>query len=130
MGKCGRKRNKATNKKGGNSHLAFAKSLRVKNRKMDLDQIQDEMHTQLQKEEAHKATGSMLPLVKPIDLELPGAGQHYCLTCARHFTNAQTLFEHQRSKQHKKQLKKALEPQYTQQEADRAAGMGAAKTTA
>ena len=58
-------------------------------------------------------------------LDLPGAGQHYCASCARLFIDAPTLELHERTKAHKKQLRRVAEEQYTQREADAGAGMSA-----
>lgn len=59
-----------------------------------------------------------------VDLDLPGAAQHYCLHCARYFINEQSLNEHFKTKVHKRRLKALeLEP-YTIEESERAAGHG------
>lgn len=59
-----------------------------------------------------------------VDLDLPGAAQHYCLHCARYFINEQSLNEHFKTKVHKRRLKALeLEP-YTIEESERAAGYG------
>jgi bud site selection protein 20 len=104
----GKKSSKNRVKKHG-GHLTFKKSIKVKRRGLDLDQIQDELQR---------------PVVnRPFDPDLPGFGQHYCLTCARYFPTDGSLSVHMRSKIHKKKLKLALEPQYNQREAEAAAGM-------
>jgi bud site selection protein 20 len=59
-----------------------------------------------------------------LDADLPGMGQFYCLECGKHFINESTLNEHKRTKFHKKQVKRTQQEQYTQAEADAAAGMG------
>lgn len=61
---------------------------------------------------------------QPIDFDLPGLGQHYCVECARYFIDAQTLDEHTRTKRHKIRLKELRENPYSQAEAEAAAGMG------
>lgn len=61
---------------------------------------------------------------QPIDFDLPGLGQHYCVECARYFIDAQTLDEHTRTKRHKIRLKELREKPYSQAEAEAAAGMG------
>ena len=63
-----------------------------------------------------------LPMKFEIDEELPGLGQHYCTVCARHFHDASTLESHKRSRDHKRRLKDVVQKQYTQDEADWAAG--------
>ena len=57
------------------------------------------------------------------DDDAPGGGRFYCPPCARHFTTEGVLAEHCRSKPHKRMVKLASEPQYTQKEADAGAGM-------
>uniref|UniRef100_A0A8C9KD36 Zinc finger protein 593 n=1 Tax=Panthera tigris altaica TaxID=74533 RepID=A0A8C9KD36_PANTA len=53
-----------------------------------------------------------------------GGGLHRCLACARYFVDSTTLKTHFRSKDHKKRgLQLSVEP-YSQEEAERAAGMG------
>lgn len=59
-----------------------------------------------------------------VDLDLPGAAQHYCLHCARYFIDDQALKEHFKTKVHKRRLKALeLEP-YSIEESERAAGHG------
>ncbi|XP_009469194.1 PREDICTED: zinc finger protein 593 [Nipponia nippon] len=58
------------------------------------------------------------------DPDLPGCAQFYCLHCARYFVDLTSMKEHFRSKVHKKRLKQLREAPYTQEEAERAAGMG------
>ena len=61
---------------------------------------------------------------QPVDYELPGMGQFYCLQCARHFVDEHTLVAHRKSKVHKRRVKQLSETPYTQKEADAAAGLG------
>lgn len=66
-------------------------------------------------------------LNQSVDLDLPGAAQHYCLHCARYFINEQSLNEHFKTKVHKRRLKALeLEP-YSIEESERAAGHGSFK---
>lgn len=59
-----------------------------------------------------------------MDLDLPGAAQHYCLHCARYFVDDHALKEHFKTKVHKRRLKALeLEP-YSIEESERAAGFG------
>lgn len=60
---------------------------------------------------------------QPIDFDLPGLGQHYCVECARYFVDAAALKAHKRTKQHKNRLKELREKPYSQAEAEAAAGM-------
>jgi bud site selection protein 20 len=62
-----------------------------------------------------------------VDLDLPGAAQHYCLHCARYFIDEHALNEHFKTKVHKRRLKALeLEP-YSIEESERAAGLGSFK---
>lgn len=63
---------------------------------------------------------------RPVDLDKPGMGQFYCLCCAKYFINEDAMQKHVKSKVHKQRLKIVAEPQYTQQEAEAAAGMAPA----
>lgn len=59
-----------------------------------------------------------------MDLDLPGAAQHYCLHCSRYFIDEKALTEHFKTKVHKRRLKALeLEP-YSIEESERAAGQG------
>ncbi|XP_078148132.1 zinc finger (C2H2 type) family protein isoform X1 [Carex rostrata] len=61
----------------------------------------------------------------PLDPDLPGMGQFYCLHCDRHFYSDDVRQEHYKSKLHKKKVKKMNGPApHTQVDADMAAGMG------
>eukprot|EP00485_Elphidium_margaritaceum_P019735 CAMPEP_0202723004 /NCGR_PEP_ID=MMETSP1385-20130828/162226_1 /ASSEMBLY_ACC=CAM_ASM_000861 /TAXON_ID=933848 /ORGANISM="Elphidium margaritaceum" /LENGTH=146 /DNA_ID=CAMNT_0049387939 /DNA_START=51 /DNA_END=491 /DNA_ORIENTATION=- len=57
------------------------------------------------------------------DVEKPGMGQYKCIICARYFINKNVLAVHKKTKKHKKMLKKVIEPQYTQVEADKCGGL-------
>lgn len=59
-----------------------------------------------------------------MDLEKPGFAQNYCLHCAKYFIDERALTDHFKTKVHKKQLRRLKEDPYTQEEADRASGMG------
>ncbi|XP_053617794.1 zinc finger protein 593 homolog [Plodia interpunctella] len=96
----------------GDTHLK--KRWRVRNRKKDLDQIDSDLN----EENAKKL------LNQEVDLDLPGAAQHYCLHCARYFIDEHSLNEHFKTKVHKRRLKALeLEP-YSIEESERAAGHG------
>lgn len=81
----------------------------------DLDQI----HNDLKPENIDKMKH------QEIDTDLPGFGQHYCVECARHFMSDTHYQEHLKSKLHKRRVKKLEDEPYTQEEADRAAGISA-----
>lgn len=90
------------------------KRWRVRNRKKDLDQIDEDLK---------EGTSDKL-LNQDVDLDLPGAAQHYCLHCARYFIDEKALNEHFKTKVHKRRLKALeLEP-YSIEESERAAGHG------
>ncbi|CAK1590146.1 unnamed protein product [Parnassius mnemosyne] len=96
----------------GDTHLK--KRWRVRNRKKDLDEIDND----LKEDNAEKL------LNQTVDLDLPGAAQHYCLHCARYFIDEKALTEHFKTKVHKRRLKALeLEP-YSIEESERAAGHG------
>ncbi|KAL3531974.1 hypothetical protein ACH5RR_005495 [Cinchona calisaya] len=74
-------------------------------------------------DELHKLEGEGKPL--PVDEDLPGMGQFYCLHCDRYFANVAVRDEHFKTKRHKKRLKMMTGPApHTQLDADLAAGMG------
>ncbi|KAL3825870.1 hypothetical protein ACJIZ3_021899 [Penstemon smallii] len=60
----------------------------------------------------------------PVDEDLPGMGQYYCLHCDRYFANATVRDEHFKTKRHRKRLKQLIDAPHTQLHADLAAGMG------
>uniref|UniRef100_A0A915N5M6 Zinc finger protein 593 homolog n=1 Tax=Meloidogyne javanica TaxID=6303 RepID=A0A915N5M6_MELJA len=61
---------------------------------------------------------------QPVDEDLPGAGQNYCVECDRHFINDKVLKKHKKTKVHKNQLKRLKEQQHSQKDADLAGGLG------
>nr|POF08508.1 zinc finger protein 593 [Quercus suber] len=61
----------------------------------------------------------------PVDEDLPGMGQYYCLHCDRYFANVAVRDEHFKTKRHKKRVKQMMGPApHTQLDADIASGMG------
>ncbi|CAH2221599.1 zinc finger 593 [Pelobates cultripes] len=92
----------------------ISKLWKTKRRVKDIDQI----HHDLRPENAERL------LNQELDYQLPGNAQHYCLHCARYFVDLKTLKEHFRTKVHKRRIKQLKEEPYTQEEAERAAGMG------
>jgi len=56
--------------------------------------------------------------------DLPAAGLHHCAPCSKFFESHQSLTHHQRSKPHKKRLRKLRDVPYTQTEAEAAIGRG------
>ncbi|EQC39150.1 hypothetical protein SDRG_03356 [Saprolegnia diclina VS20] len=85
----------------------------TKSRSRDIDQIQDD----LKKEET---TGTVMTF--ELDEDLPGLGQFYCTPCGRHFMDEVARTVHIKSKVHKRRLKDVAQEQYSQKEAERAAG--------
>ncbi|KAI3738263.1 hypothetical protein L2E82_28286 [Cichorium intybus] len=78
----------------------------------------DAVYDELQKPEDEK-------VVLPLDEDLPGMGQYYCLHCDRYFANVTVRDDHFKTKKHKKRLKIMAGPKpHTQLDADLAAGMG------
>ncbi|KAG5253228.1 zinc finger family protein [Salix suchowensis] len=73
-----------------------------------------------------KPGGEMKEATLPLDEDLPGMGQYYCLHCDRYFANVSVRDEHFKTKRHKKRVKQMMGPApHTQLDADLAAGMGA-----
>ncbi|XP_076231212.1 zinc finger protein 593 homolog [Calliopsis andreniformis] len=96
----------------GDTHLK--KGWRTKRRTKDLDEIDEDL-----KDENVKKL-----LNQEVDLDKPGAGQYYCVHCARHFINNTALQDHFTTKVHKRRLKALeLEP-YSIEESEKAAGKG------
>ncbi|XP_051892594.1 zinc finger protein 593 [Pristis pectinata] len=91
-----------------------SKLWKTKRRTKDLDQI----HEDMKPENASKL------LHQEVDCDITGNAQFYCLHCARYFIDQRSLKEHFRTKVHKRRLKQLSEEPYTQDEAERAAGMG------
>ncbi|KAH7854557.1 hypothetical protein Vadar_015282 [Vaccinium darrowii] len=61
----------------------------------------------------------------PLDEDLPGMGQYYCLHCDRYFASVAVRDEHFKTKRHRKRVKLMMGPApHTQLDADLAAGMG------
>ncbi|KVI00016.1 Zinc finger, C2H2, partial [Cynara cardunculus var. scolymus] len=74
-------------------------------------------------DELKKTEGETVAL--PLDEDLPGMGQYYCLHCDRYFANVTVRDEHFKTKRHRKRLKIMAGPApHTQLDADLAAGMG------
>ncbi|EJU03499.1 hypothetical protein DACRYDRAFT_114890 [Dacryopinax primogenitus] len=106
----GRLRRSRTHKAQRDVHRASRTRARTK----DLDQIQADLLP------ARRA----LLEAQPIDPDLPGLGQHYCVECARYFESDAALKVHWRGKLHKRRCTRLREPAYTIEEAERAAGLG------
>ncbi|XP_037684021.1 zinc finger protein 593 [Choloepus didactylus] len=96
---------------GAHRAHSLARQMKSKRRRPDLDEIHRELRPQ----------GPARPQPDP---DLPGGGLHRCLACARYFVDSANLKTHFRSKDHKKRLKQLSMEPYSQEEAERAAGMG------
>lgn len=88
-------------------------------RKRFLARAVDQIHDDL----ADPMKAEALRTDQPVDFDLPGLGQHYCVECARYFIFASALSQHTRTKIHKIRLKELKERPYSQAEAEAAAGM-------
>ncbi|CDW77476.1 UNKNOWN [Stylonychia lemnae] len=112
MGRLRRKNNVA-------KHKEVKKARRTRHYKRDLDQI---VFEDLIESNAAKL------LNQEFNEDLPGLGQHYCLTCARYLINEKAMAEHLKTKEHKKRFRIVkTEKPYTQEEAERAGGLMPAK---
>jgi hypothetical protein len=66
-------------------------------------------------------------LHQPMQEDMPGLGQHYCVTCARYFVSDNAIQVHFKTKEHKKRFKViSKEEPYSIEEAERAGGLRAA----
>jgi bud site selection protein 20 len=91
MGRYARSRSHHAHKHGAETRKPYA----TKNHGRDYDQIVEDV--------ADPARQAQLQLA---DDGLPGAGQHYCVQCARHFIAADVLERHKKSGPHKKMLRR------------------------
>jgi len=93
-------------------------SKRARRRRQDaraIDQIHDDLSDTRKADKLRNA--------QPIDMDLPGLGQFYCVECARYFISSIVLSQHTKTKKHKNRLKELKEKPYSQAEAEAAAGM-------
>jgi hypothetical protein len=107
----------STGHKGAKNRRYKRRVMDLKNRSRDLDRIQDDLKAM--------AAGKPAPHVREgvEAADLPGGGASYCAPCARHFVDDRALALHAKTKDHRKQLRRVAEEQYTQAEADAGAGM-------
>ncbi|GBL89455.1 Zinc finger protein 593 [Araneus ventricosus] len=101
-------------KKGNHGYTAKRKQLKVKRRTKDLDEIDNDLEPQ----------NAENLLNQPIDLDVAGSAQHYCLHCARYFIDDNALQAHFRTKVHKRRLKALEAEPYSVKEAEAAGGIG------
>ena len=107
-GRYGRKRKAMSKKKG------YKRSMLVKARAKDVDQIQEEMLKDLE----DKVDSS----VQPFDEDLPGGGQFFCVETGKHFVDLHALTQHKKTRYYKKRVKELKEQVYNLDEAASAAG--------
>uniref|UniRef100_A0A8D0B0M6 Zinc finger protein 593 n=1 Tax=Salvator merianae TaxID=96440 RepID=A0A8D0B0M6_SALMN len=105
---------RSSRRTGSHKSHSLARQWKAKRRRRDLDQIHHDMRPENSEKLLHQEP----------DPDMPGSAQHYCLHCARYFVDLKSMKDHFRSKVHKKRLKQLSEEPYTQEEAERAAGMG------
>ena len=86
----------------------FHKSRKTKHYRKDIDQIYDD----------NKAENIEKYMNQPINEQLPGFGQFYCISCSRYFVNKSAIEAHFKTKDHKKQIKTLKETPYTIKEAE------------
>lgn len=80
----------------------------------------------------HKVENVMLKGCRvELDDDLPGGGQHFCMSCSKYFVSDSALQQHARTKPHKRRLGELLslrhagKKPHNQIDAEVAAGMGA-----
>ncbi|XKL68538.1 hypothetical protein PGB90_004029 [Kerria lacca] len=92
----------------------YKRKYNTKNRKKDLDEIEEDLNEK----------NSEKLVKQEYDPDKPGEGQFYCIYCARYFIDEFTLNTHFKTKAHKKRLKNLEIESYTIGESERAAGFG------
>lgn len=105
-GKMRRKANVAKNKQ-------YQRARKTKHKTKDMDEILND----LKPENLIKITN------QPIDEDLPGLGQIYCVMCSRYFQRKEALETHYKTKEHKKRLKRLKEEPYTIADSKRYGGL-------
>ncbi|CAO1619078.1 unnamed protein product [Parajaminaea phylloscopi] len=94
-----------------------SRAARTRARKLDADQIHANYSDETKRSELENPT--------ELDPDKAGLGAYYCIPCDRHFPSETDRDVHQRSKLHKRRVKKVAEEEpYTNDEAYRAAGIG------
>ncbi|KAF4649483.1 hypothetical protein FOL46_001775, partial [Perkinsus olseni] len=95
-----RRKKNANNTRGG--------IVKAKRHTRDIDQIHDDL-------KAPEKFSNM-----PVDEDLPGRGQHYCVSCAKYFITDIALVAHFKTAKHRRRLKQALDDPHTQESAEAA----------
>eukprot|EP01094_Clydonella_sp_ATCC50884_P007804 TRINITY_DN1704_c0_g1_i1.p1 TRINITY_DN1704_c0_g1~~TRINITY_DN1704_c0_g1_i1.p1 ORF type:complete len:155 (-),score=49.68 TRINITY_DN1704_c0_g1_i1:426-854(-) len=93
------------------------RSYKGKHRRKDADTLFDDMH-----ERAEKLNN------QPVDYDLPGLGQHYCIPCGKYYITEEALSIHQKSKVHKRAVKMIKEEPYRGPDAEARVDNGMDKT--
>ena len=97
MGQCQRRKgNPAKNKQ-------YQKARKTKHRTKDIDEIVNDL----------KPDNIVKLKNQKLDENLPGLGQFYCIFCSRYFINSDSLTQHYKGKEHKKQIKRTQEEPYS-----------------
>ncbi len=86
----------------------FHKSRKTKHYKRDIDQIYDD----------NKPENAEKFMNQPLNEQLPGFGQFFCIACSRHFINKAAIETHLKTKDHKKQTKILKETPYSIKESE------------
>ena len=108
-------------------NATYGRRHRLKHRRRDIDQIQDEV-------KLIKETGAQPCAVvkngigatfgfKLGDETLPGLGMFYCVESGRHFEDQKALDSHKKGSFYKRRLKDIAQKKYDQDEADWGAGL-------
>ena len=94
-----------TQRRKGNTakHKQYGKARRTRNKTKDLDQIVEDLDPK----------NSLKFTNMPIDEDLPGLGQYYCIFCSRYFINQKSLDIRYKTKEHKKRVKVTKEKPYS-----------------
>merc|ERR1712098_288214 len=94
--------------KGKKHYKCKTKERATKRRTRDIDQV----HNDLKEIQKFK--------VMPVDEDLPGEGQFYCVSCAHYCQDDVALQVHFKTKMHKRVLKEARKTPHTQEDAEAA----------
>lgn len=90
------------------------KRYKTKRRTRDLDLVYNDLATP---QSIHKLKN------QPLDENLPGLGQYYCVHCAKYFEEQLALDRHTVTKVHKRRVRELKARPYTPLEAEAAAGV-------
>lgn len=94
------------------------KRYKTKRRTRDLDLIYGDLSS---KESIQRLKN------QPLDENLPGLGQYYCIECAKYFERQPMLDHHTKGKKHKRRVKELKQRPYTSLESEAAAGVNMIK---